>query len=299
MKKEFDYSTAFKRTVGWVTEPELNRLRQTRVAIAGLGGVGGSHLLTLARLGIGSFSLSDYDQFELHNLNRQAGATMDSLGRSKLDVLQEQALAINPELSVATFPRGIDTDNVDAFLDGADVYVDGLDFFAFETRRHVFARAAALGIPAVTAAPLGMGVALLSFDPEGLSFDDYFDLRSGLSDEELAVRFMVGLAPARLHMHYLADPSAVDLAAQRGPSTPMACELCAGVIGTEVLKVVLNRGPIRWAPHGLHFDAYTQRMARTWRPGGNRNPLQRLMIRIALRRLATMRNAHQAAEAGR
>lgn len=287
---DFDYDTAFTRTIGWVTRPELRTLRHSRVAIAGLGGVGGSHLLVLARLGIGRFHIADFDHFELHNMNRQAGASMSRLGQPKVEVLRDMALDINPEVDIHTFPDGVSASNMDAFLEGVDIYVDGLDFFAFQARREMFAACKRHGIPAVTVAPLGMGAALLNFDPQGMSFDHYFDLEDRLSDEELSVRFMMGLAPAMLHMGYLADPAAVDLAHQRGPSTPMACDLCAGVAGTEVLKILLKRGRVTWAPRGLHYDAFRQRLARTWRPGGNRNPLQRLLISIASRRIARLRN---------
>src|SRR4051812_19668227 len=59
----FDYDEAFSRNLGWVTEAEQQRLRRARVCIAGLGGVGGIYLLTLARLGIGAFSVADFDRF--------------------------------------------------------------------------------------------------------------------------------------------------------------------------------------------------------------------------------------------
>ena len=283
----FDYNTAFTRTLGWVTPPERQRLRDTRIAIAGLGGVGGVHLLTLARLGIGRFHLADPDVFELHNMNRQAGAYLDHLGQPKVEIMTKMALGINPELDIRRFPQGVHADNLDAFLDGVDVYVDGLDFFVFDTRRRVFAACRERGIPAVTVAPLGMGAALLNFLPDGMSFDDYFQFENGLSVHELSLRFMVGLAPAMLQMRYLADPGQVDLEARRGPSTPMACDLCAGIAATETLKLVLRRGRVRGAPHGLHFDAYLGRLARTWRPGGNANPLQKLLLSIGRRRLAT------------
>lgn len=297
MSPGFDYHQAFSRSIGWVTAAELERLRAARVAIAGLGGVGGAHLLTLARLGVGRFHIADPDTFELQNMNRQAGAAMSRLGRPKVEALAEMARDINPELEIAEFPAGVRPENFDAFFAGVDIYVDGLDFFAFDIRRRVFADCARRGIPAVTVAPLGMGAALLNFRPGGMSFDAYFDLREGLSDEELSLRFMLGLAPALLHMNYLVDPTAVDLAARRGPSTPMACELCAGVMGTEVLKILLGRGRRVWAPRGVHFDAYRQRLAHTWRPGGNRNPLQRLLLRVARRRLAA-RAASRAKKSG-
>ena len=171
------------------------------------------------------------------------------------------------------------------FLEGVDVYVDGLDFFTLNIRRAVFAACANNGIPAITAAPLGMGTALLNFLPGHMSFEDYFCME-GHPEEEQLLRFLVGLSPAMLQRGYLVDPSAVDLIHHRGPSTSMACELCAGLAATQVLKLSLGRGKVLAAPKGLHFDAYRNKLAITWRPGGNRHPLQRLALRIARRQFA-------------
>ena len=279
----FDYDTAFVRNLGWVTRHEQQRLRHSRVAIAGMGGVGGSHMLTLARLGIGAFTVADFDVFELHNMNRQAGAMASTLGHPKVDTVSRLAQDINPELDVTRFAEGVTEDNVDAFLEGADVYVDGLDFFALEIRRTVFAKCRERGIPAVTAAPLGMGAALLVFTSDSPGFDDYFRLE-GQSPGEQALRFAMGLAPTSQQFSYLAEAGHLDLEQQRGPSTAMGCELCAGVVATEVLKLILNRGKVRPVPWVTHFDAYLGRLRRTWRPGGNGNPLNRLYLALARRR---------------
>jgi len=292
---QFDYSAAFTRNTGWVTQSEQGLLRSKRVAIAGLGGVGGSHLLTLTRLGIGAFTLADFDSFEIANFNRQTGAAVSTLGRKKTDVLVERVLDINPELDLKIFPEGIGRENVDDFLTGADLYLDGLDFFAVQARRLTFDACARSGIPSVTAAPLGMGVALLNFMPGKMTFEDYFQL-DGHSEEEQLLRFLLGLSPAMLQGRYLVEPSAVKLAEHRGPSTPMACELCAGVAGTEALKILLGRGEVVTAPSGLHFDAYRNRLVRTWRPGGNRHPVQRLGLLLARRRFGSEAAHHSSPE---
>jgi molybdopterin/thiamine biosynthesis adenylyltransferase len=172
--------------------------------------------------------------------------------------------------------------NIDEFLSGADCYVDGLDFFAFSAREITFGACGRRRVPAVTAAPIGMGMALLNFLPGGMDYQAYFRV-AGHTDKEKALRLLVGLSPALLQRSYLVDPSRVRLDARRGPSTVMACELCAGVAATQVLKIVLGRGKVLAAPWGLHFDAYTNRMKRTWRPGGNANPLQRLVLAVARR----------------
>lgn len=282
--RTFSYEEAFSRTLGWITESERDVIRQKRVAVAGLGGVGGSHVITLARLGLQHFHLADMDTFALVNMNRQAGAFCSTLGQAKLDVISRLACDINPEADVIGFPDGVSNDNLERFLDGVDLYVDGLDFFEMSIRRAVFSACHARGIPAITAAPLGVGVGLLVFDPNGMSFDEYFQLENQPYKEQL-LRFLVGLAPRILHQGYLADPSTVDFKSHRGPSTPMACELCAGVAGATAMKLLLKRGPVVAAPRGLQFDAYRQRMVKTWRPWGNANPLQRLILSIARRKL--------------
>ncbi len=275
----FNYDEAFSRNIGWVTEAEQQKLRNKRVAIGGLGGVGGVHLLTLARLGIGRFTIADFDVFDIVNFNRQVGATMSSLQQSKIDVLAQMTRDINPEVDLRLFPKGVQPDSLEAFLEGVDVYVDGLDFFAFSARRLTFAACERKGIPVVTAAPLGLGTALLVFGPGGMSYEDYFGFE-GCDEMEMAIRFLVGLSPAMLQRGYIADMSRVNLAERRGPSSIAACQLCAGVAAVETLKLALGRGGVRLAPWGSQFDAYRMRYSRTWRPGGYRNPLQRLMCRL-------------------
>lgn len=279
---DWSYSESFSRTIGWVNENELDNLRGKRIAIAGMGGVGGAHLLTLVRLGVGSFCIADFDGFELANFNRQVGATVSNLNRSKVEVMAEMATDINPTVDVRSFSAAIDENNVETFLQGVDLYLDSLDFFAVKARRTLFATCDRLGIPVITAAPLGMGCAMLNFLPGRMSFEQYFRVE-GCEESEQLLRFLVGLAPARLHSRYLLDPLKIDLVNHGGPSTPMAVNLCAGMAGSHALKILLNRGPVPAAPWGLHFDAYRNKLVRTWRPGGNRHPLQRLALMLGRR----------------
>ncbi len=281
----YDYHDAVSRNIGWVTREEQDVLRQKRVAIAGMGGVGGRHAMTLARLGIGQFVLSDFDDFEVHNFNRQDGAYMSTVGRTKLEVMKSRVLDVNPTAEIRAFPEGVNADNIDQFLEGVDIYVDGLDFFVMEVRKLVFRKCEERGIPVVTAAPLGMGCAFLAFLPGKMSFDEYFCLE-GLSEKDQLIRFMIGLAPTMWQRHYLVDPSAADFDAHKGPSMPMAVDLCAGIAGVNVLKILLGRGKVICAPRGMHVDAFLNRSTITHRWLGNRNPLQLISFIVAKKILA-------------
>jgi molybdopterin/thiamine biosynthesis adenylyltransferase len=285
MSEAFPYDRAFSRNIGWVTPAEQTRLRGKRVAIAGLGGVGFIHLLTLARLGVGKFHIADFDLFDIHNFNRQAGASMSTVGVPKIDVALRMARDINPDIEITCFPDGVREDNLDAFLAGVDSYVDGLDFFVFDIRQKTFAKCAALGIPATTVAPLGMGAGLMNFMPGKVTFEEYFQW-GDLPEADKAVRFLVGMSPAGLHRPYLVVPEAVNFAERRGPSTIIAVQLCAGIAAAQVLKILLGRGHVRAAPHALQFDAYRDKMVRTWRPGGSSNPIQALAIWLGKKFLA-------------
>lgn len=283
----FDYNQAFSRTLGWLTPEEQSLLRTKKIAIAGMGGVGGQHLLTHARLGLEQFNIADFDTFELANFNRQAGATLSSLGQPKVQVMKKLALDINPQAKINAFPQGLMEDNFEVFFKDVDLFIDGLDFFALDIRAKAFAWCYQHGIPALTAAPLGLGASLLCFMPNKMSFETYFGL-NGQSPTEQAIRFLIGLAPKALHRQSLVCPEYVDLQAKKGPSTPMGCQLSAAITASNSLKVLLSRGPILAAPKSIHFDAYSYRHEVTWRPLGAHNPwliLQRMLVRRSLNRV--------------
>ena len=90
----------FSRTELLVGDKAMNRLAQSRVAVFGIGGVGGYVVEALVRSGIGAIDLIDHDQISLSNLNRQIIATRDTLGRDKVEVMQERIHSINPDCKV-------------------------------------------------------------------------------------------------------------------------------------------------------------------------------------------------------
>jgi molybdopterin/thiamine biosynthesis adenylyltransferase len=276
----FDYKEAFSRNIGWVTPLEQQTLRDKRIAIAGAGGVGGEHLITMARLGIGKLNISDFDEFEVHNFNRQAGAFLSTLNQPKAEVMERIAKDINPDLDINTFTQGINETNVDEFLKDVDLYIDSLDFFALDARKLVFKKCEDKKIPVLTAAPIGMGVAFLCFMPGKMSFEEYFRFGQ-LSRQEQLIRFLVGLSPSMLQRSYLVMPKSADFNLEKAPSLPMAVKLCAGLAGSYALKILLGRGKVITAPYGLHFDVYKNKFKKTYLPFGNNGLTQKLKIRIA------------------
>lgn len=277
----FNYDNAFSRNIGWLTPAEQALISTKKIAIAGLGGVGGEHLTTLARLGFQHFHIADFDAFEEHNFNRQAGAFIDTLNHPKAGVMAQVATNINPQVQLNIFTEGVTSENVDAFLCDVDVYVDSLDFFAMEAREMIFRACTEKSIPIVTAAPLGMGCALLTFLPGKMDFDEYFGFSSSTEKSDKLLKFLVGLAPSLLQTKYLMMPEKADFQAEKGPSLAVAIKLCAGMAQSTVLKIVLERGDIVCAPRGFHVDAYLNKAVTTYCPFGYKGWLQRLKLKIA------------------
>ena len=90
----------------------------------------------------------------------------------------------------------------------------------------------------------------MNFLPGGMTFEEYFQV-AGHSAVEKSIRFLVGFAPSLLHRTYLVDPTRVNLQERRGPSTGLACQLCAGVATGEAVKILIGRGKVRGAPRTL------------------------------------------------
>jgi molybdopterin/thiamine biosynthesis adenylyltransferase len=281
----FSYDRAFARHRGLFNPEEQQRLRASRVAIAGMGGVGGIHLVTLARLGIGAFNIADPDHFELANFNRQYGANLRSVGHRKVEVMAAEARAVNPELRLRVFSEAITSRNVGDLLDGVDVVVDGIDFFSIDDRRNLFREARRRGIWAVTAGPIGFSAAWLVFSPTGMSFDEYFDLNDKMDQADRLIAFLVGLTPRATQRAYV-DLTQVDPRTGTGPSAGLSCHVCSGVVAAEVVKILLRRSPIRPAPWYCQFDAYRQKLVKGRLLGGNRHPWQRVKRAILRRYLA-------------
>lgn len=284
MNKDTFYQEAFRRNAGVVGDTTQAKLHSAHVAIAGLGGVGGIYATSLARLGVGNFTIADADVFEVVNMNRQAGASVTAVGKQKTVVTEQMIKDINPYANVRVF-SAVTEENVEEFLRDADIVLDGIDFFNIEARRLLFRTARDQRIPALTAAPIGFGSALLVFDPQGMSFDDYFAFTDTMTEKEQLVSFAIGLSPSLLHRSYYA-PKTLNLDTKQAPSCVGGTLACATWVVSEVHRII-SGAPYEAAPVSFQFDPFVKKFKRAHLLGGNRNPIQRIKKWYFLRVLRT------------
>ena len=117
----------FARTEILISPENVRKLHQVRVAVIGLGGVGSYAVEALARAGVGSFLIIDFDIVNLSNLNRQLLATHSSLGKPKTELMKQRILEINPKAEVDVVNEFLAQENRDNYLKDLDYIIDAID----------------------------------------------------------------------------------------------------------------------------------------------------------------------------
>ena len=122
----------FVRTRMLIGDAPIRRLAAAKVAVFGVGGVGGFCVEALARAGVGTLHLYDDDTVSESNLNRQLVALHSTLGKPKVEVLKERFLDINPDLKLTAQHRFIEEEDIPALLEGGEIdfVIDAIDTLA-------------------------------------------------------------------------------------------------------------------------------------------------------------------------
>lgn len=158
----------FSRTEILIGPDAMQRLHSARVALFGVGGVGGHAAEALIRAGVGSLTLIDNDTISLTNLNRQLIALHSTIGQSKVDAMAQRLRDINPNAEITCLPMFYLPENADAIdLSHFDYVVDAVDTVA--AKLELITRCNALGVPLICA--MGAGNKL---DPTKIVVTDIF-----------------------------------------------------------------------------------------------------------------------------
>lgn len=161
----------FSRTQLLLGESAMQELANKRVAVFGIGGVGGYACEALVRSGIGAFDLIDDDKVCLTNLNRQIIATRKTVGKYKTEVMKERMLEINPNVDVRIHNCFFLPENADEFpFDEYDYIIDAVD--TVTAKISIIMKANELGIPVISS--MGAGNKL---DPTAFMVADIYKTR--------------------------------------------------------------------------------------------------------------------------
>jgi molybdopterin/thiamine biosynthesis adenylyltransferase len=154
----------FLRNANALSAQDQARLLNSRVAVVGLGGLGGTVVEILARIGIGAMTLIDGDRFEESNLNRQLTSTVEALGALKAEQAAGRVQSVNPAVEVTAHSAFFTRDAAERLLAGTDVVIDCLDSIPVRFELESAARAA--GAPMISAAVGGATGHVTTMFPE-------------------------------------------------------------------------------------------------------------------------------------
>ena len=130
MSENIDIEDVYARTKLLIGTDNINRLKNSKVCILGIGGVGSYTLESLARIGIGNIIIVDKDVVDITNINRQIIATTKNIGQIKVDIAKKRINDINPSINVIAKYIDINKDNIkDIITDDIDYVIDCIDDF--------------------------------------------------------------------------------------------------------------------------------------------------------------------------
>jgi len=144
----------FSRTELLIGKEGLLKLKNSTVAVFGIGGVGSFAVEALVRAGIGKLVLIDGDDVCVTNVNRQIHATTRTIGKPKVDVMKDRILEINPEAQVLTFKEFYSSENSDKLLSKEyDYVIDAID--RVSSKVDLIVKCTLLGIPIISSMGAG------------------------------------------------------------------------------------------------------------------------------------------------
>ena len=236
----------FSRTELLLGANSTRRLKSAKIAVFGVGGVGGYAVEALARAGVGAFELFDHCTISISNLNRQIIALHSTIGRKKVDVISERILDINPDCLVIAHDVFYSLENADEYkLSGFDYIVDAIDSVA--SKICLIERASAAKTPIISA--MGAGNKL---NPMGFEVSDIYKtsvcplaraIRAELKKRGIKNLKVVYSREQPLRPNY--DKSDEGEAFGRMPpgSMPFVPPAAGLLIASEVIRDLLNSSP--------------------------------------------------------
>lgn len=229
------YWELISRQMSIVTKSQQTRFKESKIAVVGCGGIGGSVIEMLARMGVGKLTIIDKDSFDMSNLNRQVMSSIDSIGKSKSDTTKENIRLINPYVEVESYNEELNEDNIEQLLFDSDIVIDALDNLF--TRVILSRYTKKNKIPFIHGAIHGTMGQLTVFGKETLSYEELFSLPS--EGKELNNNTKIELN---------------ELSQEVPPVIGPIANIIGCLEAFEAFKLITDIGTVTFAPEVLNID---------------------------------------------
>ncbi len=256
----------FTRNIGLITKEQQAKIQGASVLVCGVGGMGGVCAEVLVRMGVGQLILVDSDVFEESNFNRQIHSNQNSLGRFKVEVLQEQFLLINPALKVQVYSEKVSQDNVSRILVGVQYVVNGMDQLYASICLERAARKCEIPIVDSWLTPFASVFTMKPEDPHwevALDFPtqnkEVQDITVQDCEDSLRREVEYTLSHLNPYEYVKADLVQDVLSGKRvRPSLAPVVWLSGVLMANEVFKMIIGLESV--GPEGVFYDQYTHQL---------------------------------------
>lgn len=259
---------AYKRNRGFWSTEEQKKICESTVSIAGVGGDGFGLGLGLVQMGVQNLNIADPESFERENSNRVIGATVNNYNVNKAVAFMNMAKSINPDVNINIFEDGVTMDNVEDFMQNANLLIDESELRYLHIATMLARTARKLMIPNLTVMNIGFAGVATSFHPEAKQKNGFvtFESLMGLPDDVPIDEVKNMDIDFSRYLPYL--PSYGDLSVfeevKNGapfPSIIQGVNIAAGLGTTQAFLHLIDskrnhRPSPTWAPEFIYNDAY-------------------------------------------
>lgn len=169
-----EYDELFERNYGIFDKKQQKKLRESRILIIGTGGIGGFAANCFARAGVENFVLSDFDDFDSSNMNRQIFCNIETLGKNKAEMTAEALKLINPSVKCEVHKGKMSFSEIGNQLGKCDFVFPAADDFPFSLT--VFRMASRMGVPSLIVVPSGLWARVSIIPPGSEAVEKLFGL---------------------------------------------------------------------------------------------------------------------------
>ncbi len=170
------------RTEKLIGKEAVNKLENAKVIVFGIGGVGSFAVEGLVRAGVGNLSLVDPDNIDVTNINRQIHSNVNTVGKSKIEVMKQRVLEINPKANVEVYnPRNLEFEEQELIDNSFSYVIDAVD--TIKTKINIIEKAKKVGIPVISAMGAGNKIDSTKFEVTDINKTDVCPLARTIRKE--------------------------------------------------------------------------------------------------------------------
>ncbi len=251
-----NYDQVYLRNIGIFTGRQQARLRQAKITVAGVGGVGGIQAVTLARMGIGEMTIMDPGVFDEPDMNRQYAAMKNTIGQNKARATAGLLKKINPFMKLNVFEHAPEQRaELAGLMRNSSIVIDAIDYRGFDYKVMFAEIAREQGVYNLSAPIPDFGALLMVFDPRGMTLEEFY---RAPRDRALWPEYDIPLV--EIMGEKRGSRNLADFASKKRPyisSNAGAAALAGALLGTEAALIITGvRKPadIVSAPRATYVD---------------------------------------------